>query len=255
MIWLWLWLVVARPTFNDPPDGVILQQDSGLVKLPGSSYRLQVWEDSRLILSQGLSAQQHSITVHRGKPARWQVTSAQGSHFSSEFSVAETAEYHLDGNPGLPIGEKYRGLGGTSGGSLRCRLSRDSAGMHLILWHPKGRSHYLFAQPGLRFSLTARGGEGAPGRDGRDEYPSEESGYPAEPGVDGTAGGNGGRIIISTGSSPWREYLEVDVSLGKGGPGGRGGRHARSNDDRAPSGRNGADGFPGRVETLIHDGW
>ena len=165
----------------------------------------------------------------------------------------------MDGNPGVPIQKeylgktKYRGLGGTGGGILRCRLSRDQAGMHLVLWHPGGRNHYLFAQPGLRFSVTARGGEGAWGRDGRDG--TEEGTAAGEPGVDGTPGGNGGRVVISTGSAPWREFLDVDVSLGKGGRGGKGGLYQGSTYERARDGRDGADGFPGRVETVIKDGW
>jgi hypothetical protein len=259
LFWLWLVWAVQVPQSNYPPDGVILLQESGEVnlkwKLRGSSYRLQVWEGSRSLYSQTILRQEQQVSLPRGKPLLWQVTSAQGGRFSSTFSIAETAAYHLDGRQGLPIRPGYRGLGGTGGGQLRCRLSRDQAGMHLVLWRPGGRDHYLFSQPGLRFTLTARGGEGAWGSDGRDGRLSDDVETRPEPGVDGTAGGNGGHILISTASAPWREFLDVDVSFGKGGKGGLGGRFALSEHDRAPDGRNGTDGFPGRIETVISDGW
>lgn len=252
MLWLWLWLAVSQPAADYPPNGVTLLQTWGKVRLRWhlkGPVRLRVWQKDREVVSRSLSESSAWVDVEPGAPVRWQVSSARGKSLESEFSVCERPEFHLDG-----------AAGGGAGGRLRVRLSRDDAGMHMILWHPKGREHYLFAQVGLKFKLTARGGAGVAGRAGASADDTRR--FP-EPGQNGTAGGNGGNVVISTGSAPWRDYLEVDVRAGAGGKGGKGGKFSKYQDEGGygdrdlseANGKDGADGFPGRVETVIQDGW
>ena len=257
MLWFWIGLALSRAPGDYPPNGVTLLQTWGKVRLRWHAkgpVRLQVWQRGQEILSRSLRESNAWVEVERGEPVRWRVTEARGESSESEFSVCQRPEFHADGEPGR------RPLGGGGGSRLRVRLSRDDAGMHMILWHPKGREHYLFAQVGLRFRLSARGGAGAPGPAGQNA--DDDHRFP-EPGQDGTSGGNGGNVVISTGSAPWRDYLEVDVSPGAGGKGGKGGAFAKYRDEggygdrdlHEANGKDGADGFPGRVETVIQDGW
>jgi len=238
-----------------PPHQVLLLQTGNHVplrwSLSGKTILLQVWQDEKLIVSRRTGASTELVEVERGKPVLWRVTSPRGQ-FDSEFSLAASFEYHADGLPGKPTTFKYKGLGGTSGGTLRVRLSRDADGMHMVLWHNDLRNHYLFVTPGLHFVLSARGGAGIPGQNGVD---TQGPGRPNTPGTDGTDGGNGGSIIVSTGQAPWRDYLDIDVRPGPGGKGGRGGKCKGYSIYDYPDGQDGRDGFPGKVETLITDGW
>ena len=129
--------------------------------------------------------------------------------------------------------------------------------MHLVLWHRSSRLHYLFVTPGLRFKVTAEGGSGHPGIDGVDSF---APGQHNTPGTDGTDGGHGGRVVVSTGSAPWRDYLDISVRGGAGGRGGRGGRCYQADLEvpgsfSYPDRSSGRDGLPGKLETLIEDGW
>lgn len=264
MLWLWLWLAVSRGGRDYPPPGVTLLQNSRFVPLRWrlrGPVQLQVWQDSREIANRSLRESMAWVEIERGVPVRWRVSNARGESFESEFSLCRSTEYHLDGAAGRASADGYRGLGGGSGGRLRALLSRDDAGMHLILWRPDGRDHYFFSEVGLRFALTVQGGAGAAGADGQN---ADEKHLRPTPGRDGTSGGNGGHIIISTGTAPWRDYLKVDVSAGRGGKGGRGGAFAHykdvlekygDRDLREADGKDGADGFPGKIETVIQDGW
>jgi len=261
MTWLLPWMILLALSGHDqnyPPQGVILLQDSGRVglrwTLPGKTYHLKVWSNNSKYCDQELKNSSHFVEVPKGIPMRWRVESNRGQ-FESDFSVANTFEYHGDGAPGLPLAGRYPGLAGRDGASLRVRLSRDAAGMHLILWHPGGRSHYLFAQPDLKFLISAHGGDGAPGEDGLMGIQSEGVHRSPTAGTDATGGGSGGHVIISTGNAPWRDYLEVDVRAGSGGRGGKGGCYPDKIFDRMPDGKSGKYGIPGKVETVIKDGW
>lgn len=245
---------------NYPPDQVILLQNHNQVNLrwtlKAPTYQLEAWQDSKQIVSLQTNVPKASIQASPGRPVRWRVT-ARGRSFESHFTVAKSAEYHADGQPGTQTSYKSRGRAGGGADSLRVRLSRDGDGMHMILWHRRVRNHYLFVTPKLRFVLTARGGDGVPGIDGVD---SAGPGRPNTPGTDGTDGGNGGRIVVSTAAAPWRDYLDIDVRAGSGGRGGRGGEchqdlgEGFGNYDY-PDSRSGRDGIPGKVETVIQDGW
>lgn len=244
---------------NYPPDQVILLQNTNQVPLrwtlPARDYRVEAWQNSKLIASQQTRVPNAVLQVTAGSAVRWRVTGG-GRIFESQFTVAERQEYHADGHPGRQTTYKARGRAGGGGDTLRVRLSRDGDGMHMVLWHRKLRSHYLFVTPNLRFTLTARGGDGVNGIDGRD---SDGPGRPNTPGTDGTDGGNGGRIVVSTGDAPWRNYLDLDVRAGTGGRGGYGGKCRQPGEGSGsydyPNGRDGRNGLPGKVETVIEDGW
>ena len=261
MEWLLPWmmlLALSGREQNYPPQGVILLQDSRWVglrwKLPGESYHLKVWNSDYQVCDQDVRGRSHLVEAPRGVPLHWLVTSNRGQ-FESDFTVSDTLEYHADGAPGLPVADRYAGLGGRDGASLRVRLSRDEAGMHLILWHPGGRSHYLFAQPDVKFLISAHGGDGAPGEDGAMGVKDGGSMRAPTAGTDATGGGNGGHVIISTGNAPWRDYLDVDVRAGSGGRGGKGGYYPDRIYDPMPDGKSGKYGVSGKVETIIKDGW
>lgn len=260
LLWTLLLAALSRPAGNYPPADVTLLQTGGSVplrwKLPGRSFRLEVWQDSRLISSATTGAHTANIEVAPERPVRWRVTSPSGGSFDSQFCVSKVSEYHADGQPGTQTTFTSKGKVGSNGDSLRVRLSRDEDGMHMVLWHRSLRRHYLFVSPGLLFRLTADGGNGQAGIDGLD---SRGPGHPNTPGTPGTDAGNGGRVVVSTGNAPWRDYLDISVRGGAGGRGGHGGKclqrvempHAFS----FPDCKDGRHGLPGRVETVIQDGW
>ncbi len=117
--------------------------------------------------------------------------------------------------------------------------------MNLYIQERQEARHYLFCEPGLKFAISARGGDGSAGSAGRDF-----SGHPQ--GYDGGGAGWGGNIRVVTRSAPWRDYLDLDVRAGSPGPGGAGGWY-RDGEDlvQASDGEPGRPGQGGRVETKI----
>jgi len=107
--------------------------------------------------------------------------------------------------------------------------------------------HFLCLDPKLRFLISVRGGDGGKGEDGIEfDRADKACGRP------GGSAGWGGTVEITTRDAPWRDYLEVDVSPGQPGEGGRGGRYYRHGTiERAPDGKSGQVGRPGRIVTMI----
>lgn len=191
-----------------PPKDVILLQNSPVVPLrwalPGRHFQVEEMSEGRTLWSGDTYGHRQEVYVQPGQSIHWVITELGGSgRYENDFSRGNVFEYHADGKDGSP------------GDSLEIRLGRDQNGMNMLLIHRSLRRHYIFTQPGMRFSVSCRGGAGM--RDG----------------------GPGGHILVTTDSAPWRDYLDLDVSGGKGNVGGEGGR----------------DGAPGVVETRIEPIW
>lgn len=254
MWWVfWLWLAVpqipAGPAFY-PPDESILLQNSGQVRLswtrPGRQFVVRVWQAETLQTQVTTSERSMPISVEPGAAYAWSVQSATGGPVETHyFSVADRLEYHSDGRSASAAGPRRQGPAGTNGGQLSLDLVRDAHGMNLYVAERQRRLRYLFCEPGLRFSVSARGGDGGRGSDGQD-YSSHPQGY------DGGGAGWGGNIRVVTHSAPWREYLNLDVTPGKPGLGGRGGWYQDGDDIvQAPDGEPGRPGQGGRVDTHL----
>lgn len=254
MWWVfWFCLAVpqmpAGPSFF-PPDESILLQRSGQVRLtwtsPGRKFVVRLWQGE--VLQSQVATSEHSLTVsvEGGQSYAWSVQSALGGPVETHyFSVADRLAYHADGRGGSLVSGRGRGQAGTNGGQLSLDLVRDEYGMNLYVVERQRRQRYLFCEPGLRFAITARGGDGSSGSDGKD-YSAHPQGY------DGGGAGWGGNIRVVTHSAPWREYLDLDVTPGKPGQGGRGGWYQDGDDIvQAPDGEAGKPGQGGRVDTYL----
>ncbi|MBN9420130.1 MAG: hypothetical protein J0I12_32070 [Candidatus Eremiobacteraeota bacterium] len=237
-------LLLAAGIADYPPSDCILLQRGTTVplrwNLPGQHFQLEVVSPGQPVILRSLEERRFDLTVAPGRVYRWTVTSNGKARMTRSFSVAGEFAYHRDGHNGT----------GEPGGHIQARLERDSAGMNLLVDCAQDRLHYLFVEPNLKFLLSARGGDGREGQPGMD-VPNN----PCRPGNPGGAGGWGGEVRIRTVSAPWRDYLEVDVSPGQGGPGGRGGRavwsHVAGYDSARPQGPQGPPGPAGRMGTVI----
>jgi hypothetical protein len=217
--WLFYLLLLALPlpgADNYPPDGVRLIQATGTVPLrwqiPGRQFHVQVRQDSQLLLDVVTASQEQSVTVKRDGPVSWSVRNERGEATGGTFSVPSEFVLRLDGPDGQAgtwLRGKWRGRAGGPGGMARVKLSRDVHGMHLWIQEPRPTAHYLFASQGMKFTLSARGGDGASASLHRYDQP--------RPPLPATAGGNGGLVFITTNHAPWRDYLKVDVGQGTGG--------------------------------------
>ena len=247
MLWWLLLLTPELPHRPDlyPPEGCILLQRSGRVtlrwNLPGKKFEVKLWKDEALVSQVKTTDASFPVSVTSGGRYRWTVTPTVGKARRHAFSVTDDFSYHCDGRTG------GLGLSGENGGQVTAELKRDQYGMNLFIGcKDQPRLHYLFQEPGIRFTLTSRGGNGGPGRKGRDHAP--------DPG--GGSGGNagwGGNIKVITHNAPWREYLDIDVRAGQPGQGGPGGwfynqQHGLT---QAINGDNGRPGRGGRVETHL----
>ena len=235
-------LLAAGIADYPPPDCILLQRGTTVPltwSLPGQHFQLEVVSPGQPVLRRSLDERHFDLAVAPGRAYRWTVTSNLKARFTRSFSVAGEFAYHRDGQNGT----------GEPGGHIQVRLERDSAGMNLLVRSAQDRLRYLFVEPNLRFLLSARGGDGREGQAGMD-VPNN----PCRPGCAGGAGGWGGEVRITTVSSPWRDYLDVDVSPGQGGPGGRGGRavwsHVAGYDSARPQGPQGPTGTAGREGTV-----
>ncbi|MFN8610787.1 MAG: hypothetical protein U0931_24815 [Vulcanimicrobiota bacterium] len=241
-LWMWCWLAGAAELY--PPDDSILLQQSRWTRLswdlPGQNFDLEVSSQGRIVERSRLTFNYFELKVAPGQSYNWSVRSDRGSSHAGHFEVAATHEFHCDGQTGT----------GEPGGRVEARLERGNGRMQLFLSCPHHRLHYVFADAGVKFLISARGGKGRPGAPGLD-VPNN----PCHPGHPGGPGGWGGEVRISTLSVPWRDYLRVDVSGGEGGPGGRGGRalfsHVSGYDSPRPIGPTGPPGQPGRTGTVV----
>lgn len=241
-MWFWLWLVSAgleKTTPVYPPAGCILLQRASTVplswQLSGQRFQLEILSQGSTLRKETLTGSTFELPVTPGTGYGWTVTSNTGQTLTRSFSVARDFEFHRDGKHGI----------GEPGGRIEARLERDAAGMNLFLTSGKDSFHYLFAEPGLQFLISARGGDGKTGG------PGQITPYrPCRGGQPGGTGGWGGDVRITTVSVPWRDYLRVDVSPGKGGPGGPGGV-AVFDEGQGPEGEVGPPGRPGTVTTFI----
>lgn len=247
--------VPATPSATYPPDGAILVQRRSDVtlrwKLPRGGVMAELWSEGNKVMETPLQEGSWSVSVERGKAYGWILRTPQGVHSQGSFSVAKDLSFSADGrdgHPGRPGPAGGPGQPGTNGGQVEAELRRDGAGMHLRL-HSQGHdAHYLFAEPGLHFKITARGGNGGRGADGDDFR-----GYDAAVGRNGGAAGWGGNLKVTTYDAPWRDYLEIDLTAGKPGDPGKGGKYYVSGDQvvTAPDGKPGKAGQGGRVDTRL----
>ena len=253
MWWIfWLWLAVPQmpsgPAFY-PPDESILLQNSGQVRLswtrPGRKYVVRFWQGESLQSQVTTSERSFPVSVESGGSYAWSVQSSSGGPVDTHyFSVADRFEYHSDGRIGT-ASSGGRGQAGTNGGQLVVDLVRDVHGMNLYITERQRRQRYLFCEPGQRFSITARGGDGARGSDGQ-SYSLHPQGY------DGGGAGWGGNIRVTTHTAPWRDYLDFDVAPGQAGRGGTGGWYQDGDDIvQAPDGEPGKPGQGGRIDTRL----
>ena len=253
MWWIfWLWLAVPKvpsgPAYF-PPDDCILLQSSGQVRLfwsrPGRNYVVRIWQGGSLQSQVTTTERFFPVTVESGGSYVWSVQSSSGGALETHrFSVTDRFEYHSDGRSGAVEGNG-RGQAGTNGGQVDVDLVRDGYGMNLYISERQRRLRYLFCEPGQRFLITARGGDGGQGADGQS--------YSLHPqGFNGGGAGWGGNIRVTTHTAPWRDYLDFDVTPGKPGPGGSGGWYQDGDDIvQAPDGEPGRPGQGGRVETRL----
>lgn len=247
VVWLWVAFpqVPASSAFYPPQDSILLLT-SGQVNLtwkrPGRKFEVRVWRGQSLISQAVTTDRSFPVSVENGHAYSWSVKSA-GVEERHSFSVAEALEYHSDGRDGVET--SGRGLAGTNGGQLSVELARDEHGMNLYIQERNQARRYLFCEDGLRFLITARGGNGGRGSAGRD-FSLHPQGY------DGGGGGWGGNVRVKTRNAPWRDYLDLDVRPGSAGSGGPGGWY-RDGDDvvQASDGEPGRPGQGGRVDTLI----
>lgn len=253
MWWLvWFWVAAPRPPVApafSPPDHSILLQRSGQVRLtwnrPGRRFTVRVWQGETLCSQVTTTERELPLSVEPGGQYRWTLQSSSGGAVESHvFSVAEKLEYHADGRSGVVLADG-NGQPGTNGDHVKVELVRDAHGMNLYIFEPRQVRRYLFCEPGLRFSITARGGNGGKGRDGIS--------YSRHPwGWSGGAAGWGGQIRVVTRTAPWRDYLDLDVTAGKAGAGGAGGVYIDGDETvEAPDGPPGRLGQGGKVETQI----
>ncbi|MFN8612940.1 MAG: hypothetical protein U0931_35705 [Vulcanimicrobiota bacterium] len=222
-----------------PPDGVILIQRSRQVTvrwdLPRGKYRAQLFCQGKRTALNYLQDPTWTVSVEPGQSYNWVLSVwEKRTHYRGGFSLAQDFRYSADGqngNPGRPGPDGADGQPGRNGGDLKVELRRQPNGMHLIVRNQSQLSEYLFAEPGLRFTLSARGGDGGAGADGVNGY-----GLEMARGRDGGAAGWGGNLMITTYDCPWRDFLDIDVSPGRpGAPG------------KADPGYHVADGQPGKA--------
>lgn len=226
-----------------PPKDVILIQNSNIVplrwSLPGRHFKVEVMAEGRLLWSGETYGQHQEVSVAPGQSVHWVVTDlGGGGRYENDFSRAREFEYHADGVRAgtIPV----------SGGSLQVRLGRDGNGMNMLIIHRGVRQHYIFSQPGMRFKVSCRGSEGLPGLSfGPDTIIATAGGN----------GGEGGRILVTTDSAPWRDFLDLDVSGGTGGLGGKLLTTGGNPPYPPPRAESGQDGKPGRIETRIEPIW
>ncbi|MBS2035969.1 hypothetical protein JST97_13350 [bacterium] len=238
-----------------PPNGAVLLQRSAEVtlrwKLPRGQFTAELWSEGNKVTETALADSSWSVPVQRGRHYGWILRTPQGVHSQGSFSVADELSFTAngrDGAPGRPGPAGGPGQAGTNGGQIEAELRRDEAGMHLRIHTQNQNLHYLFADTGLRFKITAKGGNGGKGANGDDFR-----GYQSAVGRDGGAAGWGGNLKITTYNAPWRDYLEVDLSAGTPGGGGKGGQYYSSDStaQTAPDGNPGKPGQGGRVDTHL----
>ncbi|MBS2039844.1 hypothetical protein JST97_32970 [bacterium] len=213
--------------------------------LPRGQYRAEIWCNG---IRTWLSYPQDptlAVAVEPGQTYKWVLSQySPRIRYQGSFTVASDLCFSADGqdgNPGRSGPGGTDGQPGRSGGKVEAELRRQPDGMHLFIQYQGRHCEYLFVEPGLRFKLSARGGNGGDGADGVSGYGQELA-----RGRDGGGAGWGGYLVITTHDCPWRDFLDVDLSPGKPGVGGKG-----EPDYRAPDGHSGKAGQPGRVETHL----
>jgi hypothetical protein len=247
--------VPGTPPGSYPPDGAILLQRQSQVtlrwQLPRGEVFAELWSEGNKVLETPLREGSWNVSVERGKAYGWILRTPQGVHSQGSFSVAKDLSFSAngrDGPAGRPGPAGAPGQPGTNGGQVEAELRRDGAGMHLRI-HTQGQeAHYLFAEPGVKFKLSAKGGNGGRGANGDDFR-----GYDSAVGRDGGPAGWGGNLKVTTYDAPWRDYLDVDLTAGQPGAPGKGGKYYTSDStvSTAPDGRPGKAGQGGRVDTRL----
>lgn len=247
--------VPASPGAFPPEGAVLLLRDSSQVtlrwKLPRGAFTAELWSEGSKQMETELTEAGWTVPVQKGKSYGWILRNSSGIFQQGRFGVAGEMSFAAngrDGTPGRPGPAGGNGQPGTNGGQLEAELQRDEAGMHLRIRARGQDLHYLFVEPGVKFAITARGGNGGDGAAGDDFR-----GYQAAVGHDGGAAGWGGSIKVTTYNAPWRQYLDIDVTPGTPGSGGKGGQYYVLGRQiaNAPNGKDGKKGQGGRVDTRL----
>ena len=229
-----------------PDDSILVTRESEVTlrwKLPGGKFRVELIEGGQ-VRSQVVESDRWVVGVRPGGHYSWRVTPLQATGVGpalSHFSVAEQLQYQAQGRAGSP------GKNGTNGASLRVRVARDEAGLHLWIWDGEKQFHFVGLDKQTRFLISARGGQGGSGQDGTEfDRPELAGGGP------GGSAGWGGNVEITTRDVLWRDYVTIDVAPGEPGAGGKGARYYRQGVvEHGPDGPPGQPGKPGRVVTVI----
>lgn len=247
--------VPGNPEVFPPEGAVLLLKDTSQVtlrwKLPRGAFTAELWSQGNKQLETRLTEAGWTVPVQKGRSYGWILRNSGGIYRQGRFGVAGEMSFAAngrDGAPGRPGPAGGPGQPGTNGGQLEAELQRDEAGMHLRIRAQGQNLHYLFVDPGVRFQIAAKGGNGGDGAAGDDFR-----GYRAALGHDGGAAGWGGSLKVTTYSAPWRQYLDVDLTPGRPGSGGKGGQYYVSGSQiaTAPDGRDGKKGQGGRVDTRL----
>lgn len=250
-----------------PPKGSVVVQSPGHLWLSwpnvSSRPRIRVWYEKQPMVDETSPEGRYRLRVRPGVRYLWSYSDPSGKRAEwLDFSVTDLFEYRADGRPGTPGSKTTPATPGSPGGKIQARLSKDSSGTHLWIGEGEQQRHFFLNEPGRRFLLSARGGDGGAGYVGEDErvYEHEVPGRRSRPPARATAGGNGGdagwggRIELRTNLEDWQELLAIDLSPGSPGKGGRGGSYVGTDGDvlssrvfHLPSG---ADGKPGQAGHL-----
>lgn len=180
-------------------------------------FQVEFYENDSPLWRYPIQTSSLAVPIRPSFRYHWIVTPEKGNPMRGSFSVADDWEYRADGV------DDY----GTSGKKVMLRLERAQEGMQMELQCESERRLYLFLTPERLFRVSSRGGSGVTypaSHYDRKDLTSRPKRRPPGP------GGYGGVIEVSTRNAPWREYLKLDVSGGRGGlgePEGRPGRAGR----------------------------
>jgi hypothetical protein len=179
--------------------------------LPGKEFHLKIFREGKPFVDTRLKAKEFCLEAQSGLAYAWSVESLdQRGRLDSEFRLDTTFAFQRDARDGAPS------RAGSNGPSIDIELYRDQLGVNLKVSCAREYQHFLLADASVPFLISARGGNGGNGTDGR-FVPEQQI---LTRGKDGGDAGWGGCVRIRTRDLPWRAYLLIDVSPGEPGLGG-----------------------------------